>query len=279
MHCIITDDKKIIAYAKRKGQQVVEIEKTMIIKNEVEVRYSKITPEMVERFFMQFPNIYMETLGTKCLKHILLNRLGYNENLERTVYPIIAKKNNTTSTNITSAIMNTYCTCIRNIPECYQSFFEKYECSVHWDKKHSFEFVKVCQKYIDENAESLMEKISEEKELIPETIDAFLRRFLRVDEESLGYKSLKYILENKLNCNGDYDKDIYCVLAKKYTTDVAGIKRAMTCIIKKYRTNMPMQYKEFFLKHTKNNIGNSREERDLLFIRICQLYLRKHGII
>lgn len=278
MHCIITSDENVINYAKKKGARVIKVEKSVTIKNGREIKYSNITPEIVDRFLQAFPGINYNSLGAKSLKYILENRLGYEENLETTVYPIVAKKLKVDTLKITWAIMSVYSDFVIKIPECYKSFFEDEECCIHWDKMHSVGFVKCCQKYLDENAEKLKESMGTMKKLAPTTIESFLARFGTLKEDSLGYKYIKYILENDLPCNGDYDKEIYPVLMKKFGKDLRGIRMSLTCSLNHCIKCAPREYKKIFEKYDEYKGGKDKEGRNFLLLRLFQLYLNKHEI-
>lgn len=166
MYCIITDNEKIIKYAEKECGKVIEIEKSLVINNKDKINYVVITEKMVQNFFKKFPSIDMKSTGIDYLKYILDKNWGYLEDLE-SVYPLVGSKFGTNGQTVGSEIMHVYASCITNLPECYKKFFDKYECSIHWDYKHSFDFVKACQKYFEENIDSLMEEKSEEDLLLP----------------------------------------------------------------------------------------------------------------
>ena len=279
MYCIITNNEKVIKCALREGVQVVEIEKEVSIKNKQEIKYVEITSDMTQNFLRRFPKLDEESLGTKVLKYIWQNHLGDNEDLENIVYPKVAKALKRDICTIRKSIASVYVECITKIPKCYEKFFEQYEFSIHWEMRFLSEFIKACQKYIEENAEYLSQKYTDKERLIPTTIEGFLKRFGKVDEESLGYRSLKYILENELKCTGNYHEDVYDILTKLYKTDTRAIRLGLTCIIKKFRNNIPIEYREFFNKYTEDNAVRGPEERNFRFLRICQLYIAQHMIV
>ena len=277
MYCIITNSKDVIKCAKKKGAKVIEIKKSVIIDNRKKFKFVNVKPEIVESFLKKFPRIDMEEKGVKYLKYILENGLGLRNDLE-SLYPMLGNKFDTSYQSVGKGIMSVYASCITNIPKCYEEFFDNYECSVHWDYKHSLEFVKACQEYLEANAEVLTEEKNNGKGLVPTTVEAFLKRFGKVNENTLGYHCIKYILENDLPCNTNYDTEIYPVLAKKFDRKTDAIKRALTCAINKCRKYMPREYEDLFIKYDEYKHGKDIEGRNFLFLRLCQLYIEKHEI-
>jgi len=269
MHCIITDNEKIINYAKKQGANVVEVEKSVIIKNEREERYSKITPEIVDRFLTGFPNVRKESLGRKYLKYILENKLGY-EDLDGYVYPLLAKKYKKESWRIKSAVLNVYAECITNIPAKYEPFFDKYECSVHWCARYSSEFVKACQEYLDEKGDDL----TGERKISSKSVESFLKGFRDLNKNTLGYKCIKYILEKQIDCTGNIQTTVYPLLIKKFDTSIKSLKQSLTYTLNNCRGCMPKKYKEFFTKHNCYSGNGTVEEHNFIFLRACQLYLK-----
>ncbi len=178
MHCIITNNEKLIKIAKEKGAKVIEVEESVVVNNKEVFKYVNVTPKVVEAFLKKFPRLDMDEKGVKYLKYILENQLGLTKDIE-SIYDVIGNKFDVSSDRVSKAIMGVYAICITNIPECYEPFFDKYECSVHWDYKHSLEFVKVCQMYIYENYESLCKK-----EITPSDVEKFLDQFYCINKKN-----------------------------------------------------------------------------------------------
>lgn len=272
MYCIITDNENLVKRAKRFGEEVIKVEKSVVIKNKKERKYYNITDNVVNNFLNEFPNIVMSSLGTKAMKYILEHNLGCNKNLYEKVYPKIAKKFGTTQEAISSAIMGVYSKCITNMPPKYESFFDDYECSVHWEFKYSFDFVKACQEYIIKNYKSLSkEPISNSK------IQEFLDSFIAVNKKSLGYKYVKYILEKQMDCRLETRKKVYNELAKKFEKHPGDIAKAITSIynsaIKKNRY-IPKKFAELYSEMKENHL--SVGERSIELVQIMQRYLEEN---
>lgn len=272
MYCIITDNKKLINYAKRLGEEVFEVENSIVIKNKKEKRYNNITNQVVDNFLSAFPNIVMETTGTRALKDILKHNLGCKKNLYKDVYPKIAKRFKTTPEELSRAIMGVYSKCITNMPSKYERFFDNYECSVHWEFKYSYDFVKACQEYINENYDSLSkDPISSQK------VKEFLASFAGINKETKGYQYVKYILENQIDCSLETRKKVYNEIAKKFEKHPGDIARAITCIynsaIKKGRY-IPRDFLKLYLglKEEKLSVG----ERGIELVQIMQRYLEEN---
>lgn len=273
MHCIITSNEKLIKCAKRLGEEVVEVEKWVIIGNKDKKKYYKVTNEVVDNFLKAFPDIVMETTGTRALKYILKHNLGCKKNLYDKIYPKLARKFKTTQEQVASAIMGVYSKCITNMPVKYKRFFDSYECSVHWEFKYSYDFVKACQEYIYENYERLCRNSAS-----PEEIEKFLDTFKCISEKTLGYKCIKYILENQIECNLETREAVYRQLARKFETVPGGVANGITNVftsIMRHYSYSPKEFINFYKKYTDDKL-KSIGERSVEFVQIMQRYLEEN---
>lgn len=273
MYCIVTNNLKLIKLAKRLGEEVVNVEKSVVIENKEKKKYLKITSEVVDKFLSAFQNIEMETVGTRALKYILKHNLGCRNKLYEKVYPKVAKKFKTTQRDIASAIMGVYSKCITNMPRKYEEFFDSYECSVHWTFKYSYDFVKACQEYINKNYEKLCKKI-----VTPEQVKAFLDSFICVSQKTLGYKCVKYILENNIECNLETKENVYKQLATKFHTVPSGVANGITNIYTSIMRNNRYSPKEFIDFYNELRAENLKSigERSVEFVQIMQRYLEEN---
>ena len=268
MYCIITNNEKVIKCARAKGAEIFEVEKCVIVDNEEKFKYMNITPKIVEKFLKKFPRLDMEERGVKYLKYILENKLGLTKDIE-SIYPIIAKRFGVETNTVSKAITSVYVTCITNIPKCYENFFDNYECTVHWNYTQSLEFVKVCQRYIYENYESLCEKV-----ITPDYIDKFLNEFYCISKKSLGYKCLKYILENKIECTPETKDAVFNELAEKFNKQPSVIARSFTIVYKSivHCSSVPENFKTFY-NQEKSDCLMSLGEHSIELLQILKKYL------
>ena len=151
-------------------------------------------------------------------------------------------------------------------------FFDNYECSVHWEFKYSYDFVKACQEYINENYANLSKQpISKQK------VKEFLDSFVGINKETKGYVYVKYILENQIECSLETRRKVYNELARKFEKHPGDIARAITSIynsaIKKGRY-IPRDFLRLYneLKEDKLSVG----ERSIELVQIMQRYLEEN---
>lgn len=273
MYCIITSNEKIVKYAKRFGEEVVKVEGSVVIKNKKEKKFFKVTQDVVDNFLSAFPNIVMETVGTKALKYILIHRLGCNKNLYKNIYPRLARKYKSTQEEIARAIMGVYSKCITNMPNKYKRFFDDYECSVHWEFKYSYDFVKACQEYINKNYESLCKR-----NVSPEEVQNFLNEFKCISKKTLGYRCVKCILENQMECSLETKEQVYNLLAKQLEKKPSAIARGITNIFTSIMRNYkyaPEKFIEFYYK-LRESKSMPVGERGVELVQIMQRYLEEN---
>ena len=249
MYCIITDNEKVLRFARRNGVRTIEVEKAVIIKNKQEQKFVNITPKMVDSFLSEFPKIEMNCLGAKYLKYILDNRLGCSYDIEQAVYPTLSRKFNNEIWRIKSALLNVYALCISNMPNNYANFFDKYECSVHWGSAHLGEFIKVCQEYLYEYGDELTNenRVLMDRKINYNSVQEFLNDCC-ISKKSLGYKCLKHILENKIELTFDTKEEVYGKLAEKFDTRPSAIASAITNTYTNIiiRSNYPKDFQEYY---------------------------------
>lgn len=273
MYCIITDNEKLVKCAKRFGEEVVEVEKSVTIQNKEKKEYYNITDCVVDNFLKAFLGIEMGSTGTQALKYILKHNLGCNKNLYEEVFPKLAKKFKTTQNKILYGITHQYSNCITNMPEKYKQFFYDYECYVHMRAVYVYDFIKACQEYIHENYESLS--------VIGDSsakIDEFLEAFTSLNKKTLGYRCAKYILQNNIECNLDTKENVYKQLATSFDTVPSGVANGITNVFTSVMRNYkhaPKDFIGFYKKHTKDKL-TSVGERSIEFIQIMQKYLEEN---
>lgn len=272
MHCIITYNEELIKRAKRLGDEVIKVESSIVIKNKEVKKHYNITSDIIDNFLSAFPNIVMETVGTRALKYILNHNLGCKKDLYNKVYPKLARKFKSSQEGIARAIMGVYCKCITNMPAKYEYFFAKYECSVHWTFEYSYDFVKACQEYINENYDSLCKKQVSSKD-----VKEFLDAFICISQKTLGYKCLKHILENQIECNLETREKVYKVLANKFDTIPSGVANSITNIYTSVMRSRytPEKFREFYNKLRGDNL-KSIGECSIELVQIMQRYLEQN---
>lgn len=109
-------------------------------------------------------------------------------------------------------------------------------------------------------------------------IEAFFSGFYYANKKTLGFKCVKYILENGIDCVNNNEDKLYGILADKFDTKVRVIKQSLTYFLNNCRFNskygMPREFKVFYEKHIKYE-NKSVEQMNLAFISICEMYLKK----
>lgn len=145
MYRIITDNEKILKYAKKCDAQIIEVKKPLVV--EVGKRDKKIPDDIVENFLLKFDEIYMESLSAEVLKYILENGLGC-ESKEK-ICASVAKRFRKSVAEVEIIIRRIYADCITNLPKEYKEHFNDYECCIHMMGKFCFDFVKACQEYLN----------------------------------------------------------------------------------------------------------------------------------
>ena len=129
--------------------------------------------------------------------------------------------------------------------------------------------------------EDSSDKVLNDKGGIDEAIiEKFFEGFYYANKETLGYKFVKYILQNNVDCRIKFEKNIYPMLAEKFNVKPRIVRQTMTYFMNNCRNNikfgMPEDFRKFYIK----NIEYRREvERDsnIAFIRLCKRYLESNA--
>lgn len=147
MYRIITDNEKILKYAKECGAQILEIKKPLVV--EIGRKDKRITSDMVDSFLLKFDNIDMESIEMQVLKYILHFELGCTTS-ER-ICSKVKKLFNLTHPEIDKIIGRAYAELITKLPAEYKKHFENYECYIHMQLQYRYDFLKACQEYLNQN--------------------------------------------------------------------------------------------------------------------------------
>lgn len=286
MYYIITDNKEIYDFAKKKGAEVLSTKKPIIIKDSDKDKNSRILSfddkkgelDTIDNFFNRVPEINKNTLGYKCIKYILKNKIKITIDTRYAVYEILAKEFNTSASAIVAGI-----TCL------FKKIYE--DSSNHSDFEEIFDEIKKNPKaryrgeyaaeFIRLLSEKYIDKISLQKErkFSSSRIEEFFGKFYYVNKKTLGYECVKYILKNGIECKGDYEKTLYPVLSYKFNVKSRIIKQSLTHFFNNCRYNarfgMPEDFMMFYEKHKEIDVNKSIEERNFTFLSLCRNYLKK----
>lgn len=158
---IITDNEKILEFAKENGAEVVEAPRSIVInveKNDLKISPKvKITesenensfnPKTIDEFLSAFPNLNMNRREVQYFKYILKRNVVGRRDVTRNVFARVATKFRVPQEFVRVGIMKVYRECITNVPKQYKDFFDQYECSVHWTNEYVLDFIKACQEYL-----------------------------------------------------------------------------------------------------------------------------------
>ena len=223
MYYIITSSKEIYDFAKRKGAKVLSINQPVVIETGELSKVIDVESDIVDEFLSNFPNIDMTSLGARCLKYILANNMEVKGDLRDTVYPKVAEYFETTVNIVTRAICCTHKKCMSKLlNDKARDFFSGHDCSMYYSPERSFEFIRLCKKFFYNNY--LKGQITIKASIIED----FFEKFAYVNKNTLGYKCVKYILENGIECSGDYEKTIYPILTKQFKTKVLSAEIGST---------------------------------------------------
>lgn len=284
MYYIITSSKEIYDFAKRKGAKVFNTNDSIIIEDNktdkghvgLSIADKECELDVIDKFFNRFPEINKSTLGYKSVEHILKNKIKITIETRDDVYEQLAKEFHTTVSSIQKGI-----TCV---------FKKLYvENGQHGELKELCDEIRKNPKarYRDEYAAELIRLLSneyinknclkDEKKISSRTIDSFFEKFAYVNKNTLGYKCVKYILENGIECSGDYEKTIYPILTKHFKTKVKIIRQSLTYFFNNCRYNarigMPEEFKKVYEQYNNEYARKSIEESNFAFISLCRNYL------
>lgn len=161
---ILTDNEKILEFAKENGAEVIEAPRSIVIN--VEKNDLKISPKVknsekvdenfvnlknVDDFLSAFPNLDVNRREVQYFKYILRRKSFCRRGSSENIYARVATKFRVPQAHVRLGIMKVYRDCITNVPKQYKDFFDQYECSVHWSGEYVFDFIEACQEYLAKN--------------------------------------------------------------------------------------------------------------------------------
>lgn len=280
MYYIITNSKEIYDFAKKKGAKVLSADESVILDDaKITKSPEKLLEEdkecevdIIDNFFNRFPEINKNTLGYKCVKYILKNKIRITVDTRYEVYEQLAKEFDKRATAIATGIT------ILFEKICERRDFKPFLDEIRKNPKARYynelaaEFIRLLgEKYINNNC------LVNEKKFNANIIKEFFDKFLYVNTNTLGYECVKYILRKGIDCTGNYEKTIYPILAKKFKTKVKIIKQSMTYFLNNCRYNarfgMPEDFKKFYHEHNHVDARKTIEENNFAFISLCRNYL------
>jgi len=152
VYYIITNNKEIYDFAKKKGASVLSTTQSVIIESDENDTCFDLNSSNVDEFLLNFGNIDINSLGARCLKYILATNMNVNGDLRKTVYPEVADHFGTNVNAVTRAICCTHRKCMSKFSnESIRNFFSGQECCMYYSPLRSFEFIRLCKRYLDKN--------------------------------------------------------------------------------------------------------------------------------
>lgn len=172
MYYIVTDNKEIINFAKRKGANILNSDESIIIKPEVKntsqvYTFTKaekpinnkskaVNANLIETFFSGFYYANKKTLGFECVKYIMENGIDCEKNNYDEIYRVLAHKFDTKIKVIKQSITYFLNNCRFNdrfgMPKEFKTFYEKH---IKYEKKSieqmNFAFISICEMYLRRN--------------------------------------------------------------------------------------------------------------------------------